>query len=199
MKKTAKILWSAVLVLTMLLLGAVLADKQYLRENVVRMHIRANSDSVSDQQEKLAVRDALLEYLTETDENVSNAGEAKAFLQENLGELENRANSVLADNNSQHCAKVSLREEAFPTREYEEFSLPAGVYDALVVEIGNAEGKNWWCVVFPSLCLQDFCTAAAAVDMEQGLQNTLSGNNGYEVRFFLLECIGKIENFFHNS
>ena len=117
MKKTAKLLGSAVLVLTMIILGATLADKQFLRENIVRMHIRANSDSAADQQDKLAVRDALLQYLSETDTKVSNAEDARAYLLGKTSDLEARANAVLAERGSDNRAKVSLRREGFPTRD----------------------------------------------------------------------------------
>ncbi|MBO5317967.1 MAG: stage II sporulation protein R [Oscillospiraceae bacterium] len=199
MKKTAKFLWCVVFVVTLGVVGALIADMQYLQENVVRLHVRANSDSAEDQLEKLAVRDELLSYLSMPATEFKTAQDAKAYLQENLHEYEDRINSYLLEQGSSHQAKLIMRREAFDTRNYESFRLPAGIYDSLVVQIGSGVGQNWWCVVFPSLCLQDFYTAAAAVDMDTDMQNTLTGGNGYQVRFFLLECLGKLENFFYKS
>lgn len=199
MWKITKYLWCLVLVLALLIFGALLADKQVLKESFIRMHIRANSNSAEDQTEKLAVRDELLEFLSHQTDEIDSVEEARQFLQQNIRELEACANSCLQERGSDNRAEICLRKEAFDTRDYVDFSLPAGVYEALVVEIGSGEGNNWWCVVFPTLCLQDFYTAAAAVDMDDGIQSTLAQEEGYEVRFFLLECLGKLENFFHKS
>ena len=199
MKKTIKILCSTVFVLVMLILGALIAQRMYLQENVIRLHIRANSDSIADQQEKYAVRDKLLEAVSDFADRCKTAQDARECLQEQIPYLEEQVNGFLVAQNSANRAKVSLRQEAFETRVYDQFALPAGLYHALIVEIGSAEGQNWWCVVFPSLCLQDFYTAASVIDMDQDMQNTLTAEPGYEVRFFLLECLGKIQNFFYNS
>ena len=199
MWKIAKVLWSLVLVLAFLILGALLADKQVLREGFIRMHIRANSNTAEDQREKLAVRDELLKHLSFRAEEMKTVEETKTYLQTHLDEMEACVNTFLAERGSCNRASVHFSAEAFDTREYDGFSLPAGVYESLIVEIGNGEGKNWWCVVFPSLCLQDFDAAATAADFDSGVQSTLTQEDGYEIRFFLLECLGKLENFFHKS
>ena len=87
---------------------------------------------------------------------------------------------------------VSLTEEAFPTRDYDTFSLPAGVYKALRVVIGEGEGKNWWCVVFPQLCMGEGFVETSAMSDE--LSQTLTGE--YEIRFWLLEKLGQLKNHF---
>ena len=89
---------------------------------------------------------------------------------------------------------VSLTEEAFPTRDYDTFSLPAGVYKALRIVIGEGEGKNWWCVVFPQLCMagEDFVETASVAGLSPELTGTLEGE--YEIRFWLLEKLGEVKN-----
>ncbi len=176
-------------------------DRRTLDEQLVRLHVVGASNSEEDQAEKLQVRDAVLNVVQEAMEAMPDAAQARAFLADRLEELEQAANAVLEQAGSPNRARVSLEKEAFPTREYDSFTLPAGVYEALRVTIGPGEGKNWWCVVFPSLCMaqdqQEFSDAAAGAGFSQGLSNTLQEQEGYELRFFLLDCLGWLENLFY--
>ena len=174
------------------------ADRQTLKNQVVRLHVVGASDSDEDQAIKLQVRDAVLESL---DHSIDNAEEAKAYLAENLDRIEATANRVLAETGCGDTASVTLQKEAFDTRVYDTFTLPAGVYDALRITIGEGEGRNWWCVVFPSLCMpettQGFEAVAVGAGFSDDLTDTLTGE--YEVRFLLLDLIGQVENFFHRE
>ena len=127
--------------------------------------------------------------------------QAKSYLRDHLSELQTLANQVLREAGFSETAAVSLNSEAFPTREYDTFSLPAGIYQSLRVTIGAGAGQNWWCVVFP-----EFCVPATSAGMENvaassgfpdSLTQALTGNEDYQIRFFLLDCLGKLENFFH--
>ena len=93
---------------------------------------------------------------------------------------------------------VSFEKEAFPVRYYDTFKLPSGVYQSLRIRIGQAQGRNWWCVVFPSLCVpqtgEEFRDVAAGSGFTDDLSRTLNGETGYEVRFFLLDLLGWLEN-----
>lgn len=202
MFKFIKKLLAVILVLSLFGFGVLLADKQSLREGVVRLHVVANSDSEYDQQIKLRVRDALLDYIETNMPQFKDAQSAKAYLISHLEQLEQTANAVLASFGVDR-AKVTLMKEEFGVREYDTFKLPAGVYDSLRVEIGDAAGKNWWCVVFPSLCtgscVEEFKEIAVSSGFDDNLTNTLAEENGYEIRFFFLDCLGKLENFFHRS
>ena len=124
-----------------------------------------------------------------------------AVVKENLAALEAAANKVLQELDAKYHAAVSLEQEEFPTRDYETFSLPSGVYDSLKVTIGSGEGKNWWCVVFPQLCLPAASTqvedVAVSAGFSQDLGKTLIREDGYQVRFWLLDRLGKVQNFFH--
>ena len=122
-------------------------------------------------------------------------------LQEHLPELEKIANDVLHSLNAGCQAVVYFAKEAFPTREYDTFTLPAGVYESLRVTIGSGEGQNWWCVVFPNLCISatsdGFEDAAVGAGFSDRVTGTLSGQQEYRVRFFVLDCIGWVENWLH--
>lgn len=202
MKKITKYIFTMIAVICLFFLGGVIADKQLLQESVVRLHVIANSDSREDQANKLLVKDAIVAYLQPKVQQLTDKEQAMDSLRQELTELEKLANAVLEKAGSSDRATVTLAKTEFDTRNYETFSLPAGIYDALQVQIGLAEGKNWWCVVFPSLCLpatsEDFSATAAASGFDDRVTNTLISENGYEIRFFFLDCIGKLENFFAN-
>ena len=137
----------------------------------IRLHVRANSDGDADQAVKYAVKDALVDYLMPVAASCGSKEEAQEALAgalggivevyaqiQSLGGIEAAAERALAEQGFTYGARASLRKEQFPARVYEGVTLPAGVYDALIVELGAGEGANWWCVVYPPLC---FSGAAA--------------------------------------
>lgn len=178
--------------------GMLVSDRQRLREELIRLHVVANSDSDQDQYYKLCVRDAVTESLKEDLEKVADQEQAKAYLQEKLPVIRRIAEETLTALGCDDTVAVSLCREAFDTRVYDTFSLPAGVYDALRIVIGEGEGHNWWCVVFPGLCLPAASDGvedvAAGAGFPETLTDTLTGEEGYELRFGLLDAMGKLEN-----
>lgn len=118
----------------------------------IRLHVRANSDGDADQAVKYAVKDALVDYLMPVAASCGSKEEAQAALSGALGGIEAAAERALAEQGFTYGARASLRKEQFSTRVYDGITLAAGVYDALIVELGEAEGQNWWCVVYPPLC-----------------------------------------------
>lgn len=122
-------------------------DGEYLR-----VHIRANSDLAADQEVKYAVRDAVVDYLTPLAATANSAAEAETLLSERLGGVCEVAKNVLSQNGFSYGASASLKTEYFPTRVYGELTLEAGEYRALIVELGEGGGQNWWCVIYPPLC-----------------------------------------------
>lgn len=181
--------------------GLLIADRKTLKNELIRLHVVAASDSEEDQAVKLRVRDAVLESLQAEMENVTDMEQAKAYLQENLPKLERVANETLAAAGFTDTATVSLCLEEFATRVYDTFTLPAGLYESLRIVIGEGEGKNWWCVVFPSLCIPatsaGFEDAACAAGLTEDLVGSLTGE--YEIRFFLLDALGRLENLLHRG
>lgn len=181
-------------------MGTVLADRDRLNEDLIRLHVVANSDRAEDQNRKLAVRDAITESLSEALSQAADAEAAKAYILSSLPKLQTIARETLQSLGCEDSVVVSFCREAFDRREYDTFSLPAGVYDALRVVIGKGEGKNWWCVVFPTLCRDaasgGFADAAAGAGFPDSLQALLSGEAEYEIRFFLLDLLGQWETGF---
>jgi len=180
--------------------GGLLADRRKLSEDLIRLHVVADSDSAEDQDIKLLVRDAVLRSLEQDLKNMASMEQARAYLQENLPRIQSIANDVLEAAGMDADAAVSLCREAFDTRTYDTFSLPAGVYESLRIVIGAGEGHNWWCVVFPSLCLpatsDGFAQAAQTAGFPDGLSGTLAGEDACALRFYLLDAMGKLENRF---
>ncbi len=118
----------------------------------IRIHIRANSNSAEDQQVKLAVRDSLTNYLSNVLKNCKSKDDAKTALQSHSTQLTQIANSTLKTYNFDYKTSISFKNEYFPNRQYGEYTFPNGYYDAMIIELGQGVGDNWWCVAFPPLC-----------------------------------------------
>lgn len=166
-----------------------------IRNEVVRLHILANSDSDADQTVKLLVRDAVLncgEKIFSGDVNVENV---KEILDEDKDRIIEIANKVLFENGFNYKAQISITDEYFPTRTYERFTLPAGRYTSLKIVLGNGEGHNWWCVMFPPLCLPAASekTQLDVVFGENGAE-IVSNSEKYEIKFKFIEFFEKIKD-----
>lgn len=199
MKKLSKFIGLSLAACVVLSVMTLAADKLTLRNGLVRLHVVAASDTDADQAVKLWVRDAVLDAVAKL-EQPKDADQAKKILGENLEQLEHAANKALREAGSSDIAMVTLHREEFPVRHYDTFSLPAGVYESLRVTIGEGNGRNWWCVVFPALCFDAVSEETVqAGGFSEGLYRTVSRRRGYEVRFFFLDLLGKAENFFHFS
>ena len=181
--------------LSMCLCAVSQQKQQKLAEKLIRLHVVANSDTQEDQRVKLLVRDAVLCAAADA---LEGEHDPEAALRKNLSAIERAANETLASLGSGDTAKVSFKRELFPTREYETFRLPAGVYRSLRVTIGAGEGHNWWCVVFPALCLpanaEDFETVCEAAGFTEEEISVLTEESGeIEVEFKTLELLGKLK------
>ena len=201
MKKLLKRVVLCFLLVCLVYVGALVADRQKLQNELVRLHVVAASDSEEDQAIKLQVRDAVLESLQDGLEDATDIEAAKSYIQAQLPRLESVANEVLAAAGCGDVATVSLQVEEFAARVYDTFSLPAGLYDSLRITIGEGEGRNWWCVTFPTLCIpattEGFEAVAAGAGFSEELTGSLTGE--YEVRFYLLDLLGQLENFLHRD
>ena len=157
--KTRELKFKKGIVLIGLIIAALLltfalsaCDEPDLTQEVVRIHIRANSNSQIDQEVKLKVRDSVTEYLTERLEGVNSKAQALETLDASKAEITKIANEVLAQNGFDYKANIYIGKETFPERVYGEYTFPAGEYDSLILNLGTGEGDNWWCVAFPPLC-----------------------------------------------
>lgn len=162
MKKYTGILMTASMVLTILISNAMsfVNDGRRLDElrgSVLRLHILANSDNEEDQRLKLCVRDALLEQSGELFACVDSLEEAEAAAEAELHEIERIARETLESQGSSQTVTAKLVDTHFDERFYDGLTMPAGDYKALRVELGEAEGHNWWCVMYPPLCLPAAC------------------------------------------
>ncbi len=170
------------------------ADCAEIRENVVRLHILANSDSEEDQAIKLAVRDALLESGAEIFSGAASIEDAESILEDEKELIVSVAERILRENGFNNKVTVSMEREYFTTRAYEEFTMPAGEYLALKVIIGNGNGQNWWCVMFPPLCLP---AAGERSDIDAILGSDgaklIQSNPKYEMRFKIVEIYERIK------
>lgn len=196
MRRKAKCLALCLLLVVSVWMWGLIRDRQYLDQELIRLHVVANSDSEVDQDIKLRVRDAIVDSLYAGMADIGDVQAAKAYLQENLGKIQCIANQTLEAAGVDSRAVVTLCRETFDIRKYETFTLPAGVYESLRVTIGEGQGRNWWCVAFPTLCMsataEGFETAAQTAGMDDTLSETLTG--GCQMRFFLLDVLGRVEN-----
>ena len=198
MKKHLRRIFFLTVLVGSALLGGLLADSRQLREDILRLHVVAASDSAEDQAVKLQVRDAVLGSLEDGLADLTDVDAAASYIRQMLPVIEETANRVLAAAGYADTVTVSLTEEPFSQRDYETFSLPAGVYQSLRIVIGEGAGQNWWCVVFPRMCMSATSEAVAEVS---GFSDTLSGTitGEYEIRFWLLDKLGQVQNFFFRA
>lgn len=195
MKKYIKFATILLLCLVIIFCCSVIADRHELNNGIIRLHIVAQSDSVEDQAVKLQVRDAVMAYLEEDMPDIKDADVAKEYLQENLDAIKKVADEVLASNTKDYTAQISLQKEEFNIRHYDTFSLPGGVYESLRIRLGDGEGQNWWCVVFPNMCFPASGTGDVSAFWDT-LNDTLERKDGYQFRFILLDWIGSLEKLF---
>ena len=177
----------------LLLLGLWLEREQNdVSGSVLRLHVLANSDRAADQALKLKVRDAVLQEAKAILPESSSVAQAEKVLGKNLERLAAAGAAVVAREGYDYPVSAELKNTWFPTKDYEDFSLPAGEYRALRIVIGEGEGQNWWCVVFPPLCLGSVAETAAETARNAGMTEQqvalLTGESeGYVVKFKALE------------
>lgn len=168
-----------------------------ISDSVFRLHVIANSNSDEDQSLKYKVRDSLLNYMNDICKNCSSKEEAINLVSIHQEEFRQVALETIKNEGYSYDVNIEIGNFEFPTKQYGDISLPAGFYDALKVEIGNANGRNWWCVMFPSLCFIDVSSGIVPDESKEELQNVLSdeeysiisdnSNYGIKFKFKLLE------------
>lgn len=173
-----------------------------ISDSVFRLHVIANSDSDEDQSLKYKVRDNLLNYMNDICKNCTSKEEAINIVSEHQEEFKQVALETIKNEGYSYDIKIEIGNFEFPTKQYGDISLPAGFYDALKVEIGEAKGRNWWCVMFPSLCFVDISSGIVPEESKEELQNVLSDeeyaiisdNSDYGIKFKF-----KLLEFFANT
>lgn len=160
-----------------------------IRQQVFRLHIIANSDSADDQAMKLAVRDRLLEYTGSLFKNCRSKYESIECAREHIDDIRRIACLTVRDYGCDYPVDAYVTKMDFTTRVYDDITLPAGEYDALRIVIGSGQGHNWWCVLFPALCLPECDRNELHNVMTDNEVDVISSAEKYEVRFLLVEWI----------
>lgn len=212
-KKAFTVLLIAVTLTLVLGLVPVHGERE-IYDSVVRLHVLANSDSEEDQAMKLLVRDDIITLTNDLLAECKTREDAIAVIGKNLDVFKETAEKTLRKNGSEHTVSVSLGEEYYPTRVYEGSAFPGGKYVSLQIKIGEAEGKNWWCVLFPPICLSAasenesaekkdslegaFIAAGLTPEQYRIITETESdGTSGkYRIRFKILEIFEEIGRLF---
>ena len=160
-----------------------------LAGKLVRLHVIAASDEETEQEIKLRVRDAVLEYLNPVLSQAKTPEQARRMIENRLEGIAQAAGSA----SEGRRVTVSLGKENYPLREYDGFRLPAGVYDSLKVTLGEGQGHNWWCVVFPPLCVSAARSDELIAAMGEDDYALITGQEGYILKFRLLEIWGELK------
>jgi stage II sporulation protein R len=165
-------------------------ESEALSSGLVRLHVVAVSDDETEQEIKLRVRDSVLEYLAPKLKGAESADEALDIIDGALGGITEAAEKAAEG----RAVTVTLGRESYPTREYGSFALPAGTYNSLRVVLGEGEGHNWWCVMFPPLCLSASESSAAMETLPDDEAALVTGESeGYILKFRILELWGELK------
>lgn len=167
-------------------------------DDVLRLHVIAESDSTEDQSLKLKVRDAVLNRVSEAVAECKSFDEAYTEVNVILAEIAETAQECVYNHGSKYSVDVKLGKEKYPRRYYESVTLPSGTYNSLRVTIGSGEGKNWWCILFPGICTS-FAEAKDNTDIPVGLTvgeyRMITGSDKIKIKFKILEIIEELVQF----
>ncbi|MBE6948438.1 MAG: stage II sporulation protein R [Ruminococcaceae bacterium] len=188
--------WETALFITVLIVIVWSVNTQHqqtrLADKLVRFHVIANSDDEDDQRTKLEVRDAVLNEIEPLLNSVESREEAEAIINNNIPLIINAAKTKTNEN-----VFVTITEESYPTRYYDTFTLPAGTYTSLRITIGEGEGHNWWCVVFPPICTTAAVEEAEAVGLTDSEIELITEDDADTIiRFKTLEILAKLRELF---
>ncbi len=210
-KKYLSFIFALVLIFEIAVTTLPVNGEEELYNKILRLHVLANSDSDTDQSLKLKVRDTLLAELERiyAESGVTDIDSAEKAVKESTDRLVKAAEKVISEQGFDYPVTIELCREAYPTKEYESITLPAGTYRSVKVKIGAAEGKNWWCVLFPELCMSSAARKESVTDSFVYEENgekfvaagftpselriiTDSGDAKIKVKFRVLEIIGEL-------
>ena len=197
MKNAKKFIASALILLTSVIFISVIPTdaEAAIYEDTLRLHILANSDSDADQELKLYLRDRLLQKYSVALSDCETLEEAKEKSEKLISCIEDDSEAWLLERGADYSVDATVGIEWYDTREYEDFTLPAGYYLSLKIVIGSGEGRNWWCVMYPPMCLDVATESAkpddAVIDYTKEETKLIEGG-GYKVKFKLLEMFSRI-------
>lgn len=169
-----------------------------IADSVFRLHVIANSDNEADQNLKYIVRDSIINYINDISANASSKDDVIQITQKNLNEIESLALQTIKNNGYNYTVKVSVGNFSFPSKQYGDITLPPGYYDALKIEIGEAKGQNWWCVMFPPLCFVDVSSGIVPDESKEIMKNNMNeeeyeliseANTEVKIKFKIIEVL----------
>ena len=181
LKNEKNILLLSIFIGTFITLIFMFATKSYsynvqkgIADEVIRLHVLANSDEVYDQELKIKVKDGIVKMLEDELHSSMSKDETRIILLKNLDEIEKKTKEIIEENGYDYDVSAKITFDNFPTKQYGDVVLPAGEYEALKVEIGEAKGQNWWCVMFPPLCFVDASVKEVPKEDKEILKNVLT-------------------------
>lgn len=169
-----------------------------IADSVFRLHVIANSDSAEDQNLKYIVRDKVIEYMSSISPNASSKEDVIEIAKANLDKIQAIASQTIRENGYTYSVNVEVGNFSFPSKRYGDITLPPGYYDALRIKIGEAEGQNWWCVMFPPLCFVDVTSGVVPDESKEIMKENLSkeefdliskNSNEVKVKFKIVEVL----------
>lgn len=169
-----------------------------IADSVFRLHVIANSDSAEDQNLKYIVRDKVIEYMSSISQNASSKEDVIEIAKANLDNIQAIASQTIRENGYTYSVNVEVGNFSFPSKRYGNITLPPGYYDALRIKIGEAEGQNWWCVMFPPLCFVDVTSGVVPDESKEIMKQNLSkeefdliskNSNEVKVKFKIVEVL----------
>lgn len=184
-EKKCVILLVLTILMGFLLFYTYIGDRENDHEGIIRLHVIANSNTVGDQALKLKVRDAVIAYMDDQ-KGLSTVDETRDFLKNDLKRLETIADGIIAAEGYDYSAKANIGVRYIPEKTYGDITFPAGNYEALNITLGEGEGENWWCVLFPPLCLLDEGTDASG-----DLPADLTEDQSLQLRWKLIELLDR--------
>lgn len=195
MKKYIHLFVASVIIAGMILCLPFFNSCEELTEDVLRVHILANSDSAADQSLKLSVRDRVVSECSDYYNDCSGKQEALAITREHLSEIEAIAADEISRHGFRYPVRAQVSEMYFNTRYYEDFTMPAGWYDSLRLTIGDGEGQNWWCVMYPSLCVGAACEDEMRDKLDRGEYEVVTCEK-FDFRFKIVEYWEEVRSWF---
>lgn len=178
-------------------------NQKDISNKIIRFHVLANSDSIEDQSLKLKVKDEIINYMMPKLDKSSSIDESRKILKENDKEIKRIAGDIINKNGYKYSVNTHLGQDQFPIKTYGNITLPQGKYEAYKIVIGNGEGQNWWCVMFPPLCFVDVTKGEVStketeqkmkkVLKEEELKSIKNSKNSYEIKFKVIEKINELK------
>ena len=167
--------------------------KRGFKDELIRFHIRANSDMEEDQSLKLKIRDEILKEMKMKFKDTETIDESREIIEANMMEMKSITEKVIKKEGKDYGVDISLGQDSFPTRKYGNLVLPAGEYETLLITLGEGKGQNWWCVMFPPLCFVDI-SHSVAYNLEKDTEKKIEEEPKLKLKWKITDIVKSIKN-----